>query len=105
MWYCVNTVPGNDILVPCEIYFKLCSQVTAISSDYQSLISNCIFILLYQYIFIISGYKWFGVQFYGECWSGPEASLTYNRYGPSDSCWEGVGKDWTNMVYKLNEGG
>eukprot|EP00112_Aurelia_sp_Birch-Aquarium-sp1_P017464 Seg405.6 transcript_id=Seg405.6/GoldUCD/mRNA.D3Y31 product="hypothetical protein" protein_id=Seg405.6/GoldUCD/D3Y31 len=47
------------------------------------------------------GYTWFGVQFYGECWSGPNSWMTYNMYGPSDNCWKGVGKHWTNMVYNF----
>ncbi|XP_028412299.1 uncharacterized protein LOC114535118 [Dendronephthya gigantea] len=32
------------------------------------------------------GYSVFGLQFYGECWSGPRAQCTYERYGQSKSC-------------------
>ncbi|XP_028401263.1 A disintegrin and metalloproteinase with thrombospondin motifs 18-like [Dendronephthya gigantea] len=49
-----------------------------------------------------SGYEYFGVQFYGECWSGVTANETYDKYGESDSCWKGVGKHFANFVYKLN---
>jgi len=48
------------------------------------------------------GYEIFSVQFYGECWSGNEAATSYDKFGMSTNCWKGVGKDWTNMVYKLN---
>lgn len=46
------------------------------------------------------GYKYFGLQFYGECWSG---GIVYDKYGvsPPDSCWKGVGKKWANFVYKI----
>ena len=43
----------------------------------------------------------FAVQFYGECWSGLEASTTYDKYGLSKNCWNGVGLDWTNAVYRF----
>lgn len=49
------------------------------------------------------GYKVFGVQFYGECWSGAANMVQYDKYGvaPPEKCWEGVGKHWTNYVYKI----
>lgn len=43
----------------------------------------------------------FGIQFYGECWSGVNASKTYDMYGPSKNCWSGVGKKGSYHVYKL----
>ena len=43
----------------------------------------------------------FGIQFYGECWSGANASKTYDMYGPSKNCWSGVGKEGSYHVYKL----
>ncbi|CAB3990863.1 Hypothetical predicted protein, partial [Paramuricea clavata] len=49
-----------------------------------------------------SGFQYFGVQFYGECWSGAMANETYDKYGETTTCWEGVGKDWTNFVYKFD---
>ncbi|XP_065054644.1 uncharacterized protein LOC135683340 [Rhopilema esculentum] len=46
-------------------------------------------------------YMWFGIQFYGECWTGADAEVTYNKYGPSTNCWNGVGKHLTNAVYRF----
>lgn len=46
-------------------------------------------------------YLYFGLQFYGECWSGPQAHLTYDRDGESKRCTRGVGKRSANFVYML----
>jgi len=46
-------------------------------------------------------YMYFSIQFYGECWSGETAPLTYDRYGPSSNCFFNVGKQWTNLVYRF----
>ena len=48
-----------------------------------------------------AGYIYFGLQFYGECWSGPQAHLTYDEDGDSKHCTLGVGKARANFVYKL----
>jgi len=32
------------------------------------------------------GFKVFGLQNYGECWSGAGANKTYKRDGPSHNC-------------------
>ena len=32
------------------------------------------------------GYSVFGLQFYGECWSGPRVGCTYNKFGPANEC-------------------
>ena len=45
----------------------------------------------------------FGIQFYGECWSGVDARKTYDKYGPSKNCWSGVGREGSYFVYKLKE--
>ncbi|EDO47787.1 predicted protein [Nematostella vectensis] len=46
------------------------------------------------------GFKVFGVQNGGECWSGSNAHLTYNKYGPKTSgCQDGLGGGWGNDVY------
>ena len=45
----------------------------------------------------------FGIQFYGECWSGVDAWKTYDKYGPSKDCWSGVGREGSYFVYKLKE--
>lgn len=49
------------------------------------------------------GCLYFAVQFYGECWCGPKAHLTYDRDGPSKNCFDkfNVGKQRTNFVYML----
>lgn len=47
--------------------------------------------------------EYFGVQFYGECWSGPGAGETFARDGPSEACYEGVGKKKTNAVYRIED--
>jgi hypothetical protein len=48
-------------------------------------------------------YHYFGIQFGGECWSGPDevASTSYNKHGPSDGCPNGVGGPDENMVYQI----
>lgn len=46
-----------------------------------------------------STYKVFGIQFYGECWSGDEGDKTYSEYGTSPNCWKGVGGSTANFVY------
>ena len=45
----------------------------------------------------------FGIQFYGECWSGVDAWKTYDKYGPSKNCRSGVGREGSYFVYKLKE--
>ena len=47
------------------------------------------------------GLQTFGLQFYGECWSGVNGSNTYHMYGPSKNCWSGVGKEGSYYVYKI----
>lgn len=48
-----------------------------------------------------SSYKVFGIQFYGECWSGTGGDKTYGEYGWSRNCWQGVGGPHTNFVYEF----
>ena len=60
------------------------------------------------------GYSHFGLQSYGECWSGPSAKERYAMQGKSDRCigvdykpcvdsaeTECIGKDKTNYIYEL----
>jgi len=62
------------------------------------------------------GYKVIGTQFYGECWSGPQAHVTYDKYGRTDMCvnselsrnisdikhcQSAVGLHSTNYVYRI----
>lgn len=59
----------------------------------------------------------FGLQYYGECWSGPESCDQYDRHGDSQLCIgknhtrcniddesECVGEGNVNFVYLLLEG-
>lgn len=53
------------------------------------------------------GYSFFGIQFYGECWSGSASQSTYAKHGLSKRCTTAapyVGKDHANFVYMLTEG-
>ncbi|XP_068698000.1 matrilin-4-like [Montipora foliosa] len=64
------------------------------------------------------GYRVFGLQFYGECWSGPLGQFNYSRDGASDNCImnlhdptacvkdepkECVGRGFTNYIYMVTE--
>ncbi|XP_068737204.1 tiggy-winkle hedgehog protein-like [Montipora capricornis] len=49
------------------------------------------------------GFKFFGVQFYTECWSGAGAEKTYARDGASKDCTHGVGNSGSNFVYTFND--
>lgn len=63
--------------------------------DMSSVIQKCA-----QEAFI-QGYTMFGVQFYGECWSG-ESTQGYNKHGKSpDGCIHGVGKQNVNFIYRI----
>lgn len=43
----------------------------------------------------------FAVQNRRECWSSPNGEDTYDRYGTTDRCNDGVGAGWANDVYKF----
>ena len=50
------------------------------------------------------GYKYFAVQFYGECWSSWDASENYDKYDKQTKttyCWANVGGPMTNYVYRF----
>ena len=64
------------------------------------------------------GWKVFGLQFYGECWSGENAEATFNRYGRARASrclqelvgpcniskeMECVGAYRTNYIYRLKD--
>ena len=51
------------------------------------------------------GFKFFGIQFYRECWSGTGADKTYGRDGKSKNCENGVGKSAANFVYRFGDYG
>jgi len=48
-----------------------------------------------------AGYVFFGVQYAGECWLGPQAHMTYKRYGTSNRCVNGQGGNWVQDVYEI----
>ena len=48
-----------------------------------------------------AGYLVFGVQYGGECWSGPLAHVTYKKYGTSTKCVNGTGGFWAKDVYRI----
>ncbi|CAH3141405.1 unnamed protein product [Porites lobata] len=43
---------------------------------------------------------YFAIQYYGECW-GAKAGTKYDKHGPANNCWSGVGGPFSNYVYKL----
>ena len=58
------------------------------------------------------GYEYFAVQFYGECYGGKDGGKSFDKHGKSKECWQfdkltkfGVGKDWTNFVYRIKQVG
>ena len=48
-----------------------------------------------------AGYSVFGVQYAGECWSGPLAHVTYKKYGFATNCVNGTGGFWAQDVYRM----
>lgn len=48
------------------------------------------------------GYKAFGLQNGGECWSGANAHKGFSKHGKASNCADGLGGPWANSVYKLN---
>ena len=45
-------------------------------------------------------FKYFTIQFYGECWGGEETvSKTYFREGTTKNCYMGTGGAGVNYVY------
>ncbi|XP_058952290.2 uncharacterized protein [Pocillopora verrucosa] len=45
--------------------------------------------------------SYFGLRYYGQCWSGATADQTYSRDGPDKRCVRGVGLESTYFVYKF----
>ena len=50
------------------------------------------------------GYRVFSAQNHNECWTGPKAHLTYNKYGRSTSCSHNTGGVSANDVYRVKGG-
>lgn len=49
----------------------------------------------------VRGYKYFGVQFYGECWGDDRLRPSYDKHGPGKGCTDGVGDEVHNYVYRF----
>jgi len=47
-----------------------------------------------------AGKKYFSIQFYGECWVSDDDEK-YKTFGQATNCYEGVGAQWSNYVYKI----
>jgi len=48
-----------------------------------------------------NGYKYFGIQFFGECWSGPDSKVHYSRDGIATNCYQSLtGVGGSLMVFK-----
>lgn len=63
-----------------------------------------------------AGYTYFGIQFWGECWTGENPDVAYDSDGVSDSCFgrdfvtcdqsvfNCAGEEGTNYVYGITAG-
>lgn len=47
-----------------------------------------------------AGKKYFAVQLFGECWVSDD-DLKYKKYSQATNCYQGVGTNWSNYVYKI----
>ena len=56
-------------------------------------------------IAVTNGYKAFGVQDGGECYTGPKAHETFNKYGQAkdSDCKNGVGGWFRNSIYYVRK--
>lgn len=65
----------------------------------------CLLFIEYNYYVILLlccfGFSYFGLRYYGQCWSGATADQTYSRDGPDKRCVRGVGLESTYFVYKF----
>ena len=46
------------------------------------------------------GWDFFGIQNKDQCFTAPDAKMTYNKHGPSSACESGMGGVWANSVYQ-----
>ena len=51
-----------------------------------------------------AGYEVFGIQSQQECFTGPRAHITYNKYGEANNCLNGKGGYFSNSVYRIIKG-
>ena len=85
-----------------SVCFSLTAKVESLQKDISYKIPQGLRFWPWLNLYIIY-LQVFGVQYYGECWSGSADVAKYDKYGiaPPENCWEGVGEEWTNFVYKL----
>ena len=71
-----------------------------LANSYAAIIQKCA-----TEVFEI-GFWYFGVEYYHQCWSGVNGSMTYQIHGRSQDClWNySVGSSWTIFVYRFVEG-
>jgi hypothetical protein len=52
-----------------------------------------------------AGYEVFAVQASStQCFTGPRAHVTYDKYGEANDCIDGKGGPWANSVYRIIKG-
>ena len=56
--------------------------------------------LFIWFSFCVQRMYYFAIQYYGECW-GAKTGTKYDKHGPANNCWSGVGGPFSNYVYKL----
>jgi len=47
-----------------------------------------------------AGKTFFAVQFFTECWASDDEK--FRDYGQATNCYNGVGTQWSNYVYKIH---
>jgi hypothetical protein len=57
-----------------------------------------------QAIASAAGYEVFSIQIEVHCFTGPQAHITYDRYGEASNCVDGKGGIWANSVYRIRKG-
>ena len=80
--------------------FSYMINETDLASSYAAIIHACA-TEVYK-----NGFRYFGVEYRYQCWSGINGDTTYNQHGRSDNCLlnYGVGASWTIFVYRFVEG-
>ena len=64
---------------------------------------QCKFLCTKVVHFYFFEFSYFGLKYYGQCWSGENAGQAYSRDGPAASCVRGVGVESTYFVYKFHD--
>ena len=71
-----------------------------LANSFAAMIHDCA-TKVYRY-----GFRYFGLEYSSECWTGVNGDKTYNMHGRSNSClWNySVGDEWSIFVYRFVEG-